>query len=60
MKHKNGFYITGIDTNIGKTIVSAVLVNKFKANYWKPIQCGVNSNNLSDSQVIKKLIQIWN
>ena len=56
MKLKNGFFITATDTNIGKTIVSAILVNKFKANYWKPIQCGLNSNNLSDSQVVKKLV----
>ena len=56
MKLKNGFFITAIDTNIGKTIVSAILVNKFKANYWKPIQCGVDRNNLSDSQVVKKLV----
>ena len=56
MKLKNGFFITAIDTNIGKTIISAILVNKFKANYWKPIQCGVNSNNLSDSQVVKELV----
>ena len=56
MKLKNGFFITAIDTNIGKTIVSAILVNKFKANYWKPIQCGVDRNNLSDSKVVKKLV----
>ena len=56
MKLKNGFFITATDTNIGKTIVSAILVNKFKANYWKPIQCGVDRNNLSDSQVVKKLV----
>ncbi len=56
MKLKNGFFITAIDTNIGKTIVSAILVNKFKANYWKPIQCGVDRNNLSDSEVVKKLV----
>ena len=56
MKLKNGFFVTGTDTDVGKTIVSAILVNKFKANYWKPIQCGENKNNLSDSQVIKKLV----
>tara|TARA_B100000989_G_C19352992_1_gene389927 strand:+ start:68 stop:712 length:645 start_codon:yes stop_codon:yes gene_type:complete len=55
MNLKNGFFVTGTDTDIGKTIVSAVLVNKFKANYWKPIQCGENKNNLSDSAVVKKL-----
>ena len=33
-------FITGIHTGIGKTIASAVLVEKLKADYWKPIQSG--------------------
>lgn len=33
-------FITGIGTGVGKTIVSAILVEKFKADYWKPIQSG--------------------
>jgi dethiobiotin synthetase len=33
--------ITGTDTNVGKTVVAAMLVLALKANYWKPIQCGV-------------------
>ena len=56
MNPKNGFFVTGTDTDIGKTIVSGILVNKFNANYWKPIQCGKNKENLSDSEVVKKLI----
>lgn len=35
-----GYFITGIDTEIGKTIVSAVLTQYLKADYWKPIQSG--------------------
>ena len=35
-----GYFISGSDTNVGKTIVSAILVNKLEANYFKPIQCG--------------------
>jgi dethiobiotin synthetase len=31
-------FITGIGTGIGKTVVSAVLVESLKADYWKPIQ----------------------
>ncbi|UTX49509.1 dethiobiotin synthase [Chryseobacterium sp. MA9] len=33
-------FITGIGTEIGKTVCSAVLVQHFKAEYWKPIQSG--------------------
>lgn len=33
-------FVTGIGTGIGKTIVSAILVEQLKADYWKPIQSG--------------------
>lgn len=33
-------FITGIDTDVGKTIVSAVVCQSLKADYWKPIQAG--------------------
>ncbi|CAM4192571.1 dethiobiotin synthase [Flavobacterium weaverense] len=33
-------FVTGIDTGIGKTICSAILVEHLKADYWKPIQSG--------------------
>jgi dethiobiotin synthetase len=35
-----GYFITGTDTNIGKTIVSTILAVGLKARYWKPIQTG--------------------
>ncbi|TDE29272.1 dethiobiotin synthase [Flavobacterium ranwuense] len=34
------YFITGIGTDVGKTIVSAILVEALKADYWKPIQSG--------------------
>lgn len=33
-------FITGIGTDVGKTIISAILTEKMRADYWKPIQCG--------------------
>jgi len=36
----SGFFVTGIGTDIGKTLVSAVLVEALQADYWKPIQAG--------------------
>ncbi len=32
--------VAGIDTDSGKTVVSAILTNALKADYWKPIQAG--------------------
>src|SRR5476649_1979979 len=47
-------FVTGIGTGIGKTIVSAVLVEKLKADYWKPVQAG--DLDKSDSLTVKSLI----
>ncbi len=33
-------FITGIGTEIGKTVCSAILVQHFNADYWKPVQSG--------------------
>ncbi|WP_370898479.1 dethiobiotin synthase [Chryseobacterium gossypii] len=33
-------FITGIGTDVGKTVCSAVLVKYFNADYWKPVQSG--------------------
>lgn len=47
-------FITGLGTDIGKTIVSAVLVEKLKADYWKPIQSGDLDN--TDTQKVRRLV----
>ena len=49
------YFISGTDTNVGKTIVSVVLATKLEAHYFKPIQCGLNKMNLKDSEVVKSL-----
>jgi dethiobiotin synthetase len=36
----NGFFVTGTDTGVGKTVLSALLVAALDAIYWKPIQTG--------------------
>ena len=51
---KRPIFITGIGTEIGKTIVSAVLVEKLQADYWKPVQSGELKN--SDTMIVQKLI----
>jgi len=47
-------FITGIGTGIGKTVVSAVLTEKLKADYWKPIQSG--DLDSSDTLKVKSLV----
>ncbi|WP_316820064.1 dethiobiotin synthase [Pedobacter gandavensis] len=50
----NTYFISGIGTGIGKTIVSAILTQKLQADYWKPIQSG--DLDQSDSLSIRNLI----
>lgn len=35
------YFVTGIDTDSGKTLVSAILCEALDADYWKPIQAGL-------------------
>ena len=44
-------FITGISTDVGKTIASSIIVEALEADYWKPIQAGDLDN--SDSHKIK-------
>jgi dethiobiotin synthetase len=45
----NGFFVTGTDTGIGKTVLSALLVAALDANYWKPVQTGATEGTDRDS-----------
>jgi dethiobiotin synthetase len=47
-------FITGIGTEVGKTVCSAVLTKYFKADYWKPVQSG--DLDFSDSMKIKNWV----
>jgi len=46
--------VAGIGTDVGKTIVSAILTTLMKGDYWKPIQY-VDGEN-SDTAMMKSLI----
>jgi len=58
----SAFFVTGTDTGIGKTVVSAILTKALNASYWKPIQAGLEeetdtefvrrTTGFSDSQII--------
>lgn len=47
-------FVTGISTDVGKTIASAIIVEALNSDYWKPIQAGDLEN--SDSIKLKSLI----
>lgn len=47
-------FVTGIGTNIGKTVVSAIITEHLKADYWKPIQSGDLNN--SDTMKVRSLL----
>lgn len=48
------YFITGIGTEVGKTIISAIVTEALQADYWKPIQAG--DLEYSDTHKIKDLI----
>ena len=48
------FFVTGISTDVGKTIVSAIITEALNADYWKPIQAGELLN--SDRLTVERLI----
>ena len=53
MNHKH-IFISGIGTDVGKTVASAVLCQLLKADYWKPVQSGELEN--TDSMKVEKLV----
>jgi dethiobiotin synthetase len=50
---KNKIYITGIGTDVGKTVVAAIITKALEATYFKPIQCGIE--NGTDKDWVKKI-----
>ncbi len=47
-------FITGISTEVGKTLISAIVTEALEADYWKPIQAGELDH--SDTHKVKALI----
>jgi dethiobiotin synthetase len=47
-------FITGISTDVGKTIASAIIAEALQADYWKPIQAGDLEH--SDTHKVQSLI----
>ena len=47
-------FITGIGTDVGKTVVSAIITEALQADYWKPVQAGFYDG--TDALTLKELI----
>ncbi len=50
----NTYFITGISTDVGKTIASAIITEALEADYWKPIQAGELDN--CDTKKVEQLV----
>ena len=48
------YFITGIGTEVGKTVASAVVTQAMEADYWKPVQAG--DLHQSDTMKVQSLI----
>ena len=48
-----GYFVTGTDTNVGKTVLSALLVAALDAVYWKPVQTGASQGTDRES------VRLW-
>jgi dethiobiotin synthetase len=49
-----GIFVTGTDTGVGKTVVSAALMRRYpNARYWKPVQSGIEVDD--DTAEVRRL-----
>jgi dethiobiotin synthetase len=52
-----GLFVTGTDTNVGKTVVSAALLHRYRditgLHYWKPVQTGIEQDD--DTAEVQRL-----
>src|SRR6186997_2375007 len=46
------YFVTAIDIDSGKTLVSAILCEALQADYWKPVQAGLPR----DSDTVRELV----
>lgn len=48
--------VCGTDTDVGKTVVSAWLVQGLQASYWKPVQSGLDGGG--DRERVRQLLNL--
>jgi dethiobiotin synthase len=52
-----GAFVTGTDTGVGKTLVSAILAQAWTADYWKPLQTGL-ADEPGDTETVTRLAEL--
>jgi len=54
-----GLFVTGTDTNVGKTVTSAALLHRYRSTvplrYWKPVQTGIEQDD--DTAEVQRLVE---
>lgn len=54
-----GLFVTGTDTGVGKTVLSAALLRRYRSvapvRYWKPVQTGIEQDD--DTAEVRRLAQ---
>ncbi|MCJ8164605.1 dethiobiotin synthase [Pontibacter sp. E15-1] len=48
------YFITGIGTDVGKTVAAAILTEALQADYWKPVQAG--GLDFTDTDTVMSLV----
>ena len=54
MQNQKKYFITGISTEVGKTVAAAIVTEALEADYWKPIQAGELED--SDTHKVERFI----
>lgn len=54
MSISSPIFITGIGTDVGKTLVSAIVTEALNADYWKPVQAGVQQG--TDAAWVRSMV----
>ncbi len=50
----NTIFVTGIGTDVGKTVAAAIITEALEADYWKPVQAGFNEG--TDAGFVRSVI----
>jgi dethiobiotin synthetase len=56
---KNSFFVTGIGTDVGKTVCCSILCELLEADYWKPVQSGSETDASRIRQLVSSEITIF-
>jgi dethiobiotin synthetase len=57
--NRKSYFVTGIGTDVGKTVCCAILCELLKANYWKPIQSGSETDTNRMQELISEKINFF-